>query len=81
MPEALWWLIGGVVSLYFGARFQAHDQEFQREMVAAVVAAPTGPVPGAVTPMVASVGTDAALELRALRPGENPALAKAVARG
>lgn len=76
MPDALWWLIGAVISLYFGARFQAHDQEFQREVLEAVVAAPPpGPPPGAGTPQVAATGTDAALALRALRPGENPALA------
>jgi hypothetical protein len=75
MPEALWWIIGGVISLYFGARFQAHDQAFQREVLDAVVALPAGPAPGAVTPQVAATGTDAALALSALRPGENPALA------
>jgi hypothetical protein len=75
MPEALWWIIGGVISLYFGARFQAHDQAFQREVLGAVVAVPGVPPPGAVTPQVAATGTDAALEVRALRPGENPALA------
>ena len=75
MPEALWWLIGAVISLYFGARFQAHDQEFQREVLEAVVAAPPpGPPLAAGTPQVAATGTDAALALRALRPGENPAL-------
>lgn len=74
MPEALWWLIGGVISLYFGARFQAHDQEFQREVLEAVVALPEAPQPGAVTPQVAATGTDAALALAALRPGENAAL-------
>jgi hypothetical protein len=77
MPEALWWLIGAVISLYFGARFQTHDQAFQREMVEAVAAAPVaGPLPGAVTPQVAATGTDAALALRALQPGENAALGR-----
>jgi hypothetical protein len=78
MPEALWWIIGGVVSLYFGARFQAHDQAFQREVLEAVVAAPPpGPPPGPDTPLVAATGTDAALALAALRPGENAALDRA----
>ncbi len=74
MPEALWWIMGGVISLYFGARFQAHDQEFQREVLETVVAVPEAPMPGPGTPQVAATGTDAALALRALRPGENPAL-------
>ncbi|KAA2317340.1 carboxylesterase [Pseudooceanicola sediminis] len=33
VPEALWWLIGAVVSFYFGARHQAKGQEFQRDIV------------------------------------------------
>jgi hypothetical protein len=73
MPEALWWIMGGVISLYFGARFQAHDQEFQREVIEAVAGVPVV-APGAVTPQVATTGTDAALALRALRPGQNAAL-------
>ena len=76
MPEAMWWIIGGVISLYFGARFQSHDQAFQREVLEAVVAVPAPPAPGPVTPLVAATGTDAALALAALRPGENAALAR-----
>jgi len=76
MPEALWWLIGAVISLYFGARYQAHDQAFQRELLEAVVlTGPTAPAPAAGTPQVAATGTDAALALAALRPAGNPALA------
>lgn len=29
VPEPLWWLLGAVVSFYFGARHQAKGQEFQ----------------------------------------------------
>jgi Holin of 3TMs, for gene-transfer release len=36
MPEPAWWLIGAVVSLYFGGRLQAHDQKFQRELLQAM---------------------------------------------
>ena len=32
VPEALWWLMGAIVSFYFGARHQAKGQEFQREI-------------------------------------------------
>ncbi|WP_412554831.1 holin family protein [Shimia sp. MIT1388] len=32
VPEPLWWLLGVVVSFYFGARHQAKGQEFQRTM-------------------------------------------------
>ncbi len=32
VPDPLWWLLGVVVSFYFGARHQAKGQEFQRSM-------------------------------------------------
>lgn len=36
VPEPLWWLMGAIVSFYFGARMQAHSQGFEREMIAAL---------------------------------------------
>ena len=33
VPEPLWWLMGAVVSFYFGARHQIKAQEFQRSVV------------------------------------------------
>lgn len=30
VPEPLWWLLGVIVSFYFGARHQAKGQEFRR---------------------------------------------------
>ena len=68
MPESLWWIIGAVLSLHFGARYQDHAQAFRREMVSAL-----GPAP-AVTLTTASPGADAELVLRTLQPGPNPAL-------
>ena len=32
VPEPLWWLLGAIVSFYFGARHQAKGQQFQREL-------------------------------------------------
>ena len=32
VPEPLWWLLGAIVSFYFGARHQAKGQEFQRDI-------------------------------------------------
>lgn len=32
VPEPLWWLLGAIVSFYFGARHQQKDQEFQRSI-------------------------------------------------
>ena len=31
VPEPLWWLLGAIVSFYFGARHQTKSQEFQRD--------------------------------------------------
>jgi hypothetical protein len=36
VPEPLWWLMGAIVSFYFGARHQAKGQEFQRSVVQTV---------------------------------------------
>lgn len=49
VPEPLWWLMGVVVSFYFGARHQIKGQEFQRDImrtaaVRAQVAHPPKPV-------------------------------------
>ncbi len=33
VPEPLWWLLGVIVSFYFGARHQVKSQAFQREIV------------------------------------------------
>ena len=67
MPEPMWWLIGAVISLFFGARFQAHEQAFARELLAAV------PAPDPLEQ--AGTGTDATLALTVAAPGDNPALA------
>lgn len=32
VPEPLWWLLGAIVSFYFGARHQAKGQDFQRDL-------------------------------------------------
>lgn len=36
--EPLWWLMGAIVSFYFGARHQVKRQEFQKQMVKTVAA-------------------------------------------
>ncbi|WP_425098509.1 holin family protein [Tropicibacter sp. S64] len=40
VPEPLWWLLGAIVSFYFGARHQAKGQDFQREIAASMAAVP-----------------------------------------
>lgn len=81
VPEPLWWLLGAIVSFYFGARHQAKGQEFQRQ-----VAATMAHVPQMVenvdklralrdlSPGAAQAGHRAEEALDATRPGENPAL-------
>ena len=40
IPEPLWWLLGAIVSFYFGARHQVKGQEFQASIAAALARAP-----------------------------------------
>lgn len=39
VPEPLWWLMGAIVSFYFGARQQVKSQEFQRSVVQSLAVA------------------------------------------
>ncbi|MAM61212.1 holin family protein [Maritimibacter sp. UBA3975] len=36
VPEPLWWLMGAIVSFYFGARHQVKAQEFRRSVAATI---------------------------------------------
>ncbi len=40
VPEPLWWLLGIVVSFYFGARHQAKGQEFQQSIARTLARTP-----------------------------------------
>ena len=40
VPEPLWWLMGAIVSFYFGARYQAKGQDFQRSVAATMAQVP-----------------------------------------
>ncbi|PTQ74488.1 holin family protein [Celeribacter persicus] len=40
VPEPLWWLLGTIVSFYFGARYQVKSQEFQRSVASTMAQAP-----------------------------------------
>ncbi|WP_300518314.1 holin family protein [Aliiroseovarius sp.] len=64
VPEPLWWLMGAIVSFYFGARHQAKGQAFQRSLTETMARA------GQVTQNLRVL---AALETGAGRE-ENPAL-------
>ena len=68
VPEPLWWLLGVIVSFYFGARHQAKSQEFQASLARTMVQAP------ALAREIAELEADT----EALRDGSadgNPALA------
>ncbi|MEL7253125.1 MAG: holin family protein [Pseudomonadota bacterium] len=81
VPEPMWWLLGVVVSFYFGARHQAKGQEFQRSLAETMARTPqvvqnieSLRALDAETPQIAGTRTDSALELDSLTPTDNPAL-------
>ena len=41
VPEPLWWLLGAIVSFYFGARHQLKNQQFQKQIAASLAYTPT----------------------------------------
>lgn len=48
VPEPLWWLLGAIVSFYFGARHQAKGQEFQERILRDVAQVRGGMAPPVV---------------------------------
>ena len=82
VPEPLWWLMGAIVSFYFGARHQAHSQQFQRSIAQSLAHVPTvigntrrldamraGPAPGAPDgPVVDTAPNPALAEWQNTRP-------------
>lgn len=81
VPEPLWWLLGVIVSFYFGARHQRKSQDFQRDIAITMARVPQ--VMANVTalealradcPGVADSGPDAFLSVAALHPEKNIAL-------
>jgi len=71
VPEPLWWLMGAVVSFYFGARHQFKGQEFRHSMAAIATR-----VPEVVATIqdIQSISVDAASG-GDVAPADNPALA------
>ena len=81
VPEPLWWLLGVIVSFYFGARHQVKAQRFQRDIVASMAHVPKVMenvrqlrALRATSPGVADTHGDAALTVASLEPEDNPAL-------
>ena len=82
VPEPLWWLLGVIVSFYFGARHQLKAQTFQREIAETLARVPQVAENirllddlGETRPGAADTGTAADLGAGAVRPADNPALA------
>ncbi|WP_170389998.1 holin family protein [Ruegeria arenilitoris] len=81
VPEPLWWLLGVIVSFYFGARHQAKVQDLQRDISVTMMRAPQvmanlqalhemrADSPGAADP-----GPDSELTAQVIIPDHNPAL-------
>ena len=81
VPEPLWWLLGVIVSFYFGARHQLKAQNFQRDIAATMARAPQvirniGALEKmrSDSPGAADSGPDAVLGFAALNPDKNLAL-------
>ncbi len=81
VPEPLWWLLGVIVSFYFGARHQIKAQDFQREISATMLRAPEvianlETIRGLRddSPGAADTGSDASLAEAVNQPESNPAL-------
>ena len=81
VPEPLWWLLGVIVSFYFGARHQRKNQDFQRDIAVSVTRVPQvianiGALEAlrADSPGIAGSGPDARLSGTAVTPGQNAAL-------
>ena len=68
VPEPWWWLMGAIVSFYFGARSQAKGQEFQRSL------AETMTRTGAVVKNVEALEALGAGSAAAASEDDNPAL-------
>jgi len=81
VPEPLWWLLGVVVSFYFGARHQLKSQQFQQSIARSVALAPKIVENmtalrqlTALTPGAADSGHDAKLGYLSVQAEENSAL-------
>ena len=81
VPEPMWWLLGVIVSFYFGARHQVKSQKFQREIVGTMAHVPQ--VMHNIKALkelraesvgVADSGSDVRLSVASIAPDTNAAL-------
>ncbi len=82
VPEPLWWLLGAIVSFYFGARHQVKAQVFQASLAQTLARTPqvVRNIEAlrelrADSPGVADAGEDAEVAPGVIGPGENRAVA------
>ena len=81
VPDPLWWLLGAIVSFYFGARYQVKGQAFQASLAATLARTPhvvrnVAAIRAlrAGSPGVADVEGEANVALDALALGDNQAV-------
>lgn len=81
VPEPLWWLLGVIVSFYFGARHQVKAQAFQREIADTITRVPRVldnireiKALRSDSPRAADTGQDAHLPMVVIAADSNPAL-------
>ncbi|MEO0751073.1 MAG: holin family protein [Pseudomonadota bacterium] len=82
VPEPMWWLLGVIVSFYFGARHQAKGQDFQRSLAETMARTPQVVANieslrqlSARSPQIASADTQSGMETASAPSQENAALA------
>ena len=81
VPDPLWWLLGAIVSFYFGARHQFKGQQFQQSLATTMALTPQvvrnldvlGKLESA-SPGMADTGADAELTLHSTHADDNAAL-------
>lgn len=86
VPDPLCWLMGAIVSFYFGARHQAHSQDFQRSIAQTMARVPTVIANTQAlqtmrpdTPQIANSAQSARITQAVVTPMENSALSDWVA--
>lgn len=74
VPEPLWWLMGVVVSFYFGARHQVKGQQFQRALAASLARGTAQPASSAFETRPSGLTSLPRPSSRAIDTSENQAL-------
>jgi hypothetical protein len=81
VPEPLWWLLGAIVSFYFGARHQTKTQDFQRSAAETAILAERLAAAAPRSPMLGGVAADAPGEAAAGAGDDDAAITDAAPTG